>query len=85
MSRKNKTLTASFILANILFVALLAAIAVPGKVQPKTSVPFYVASVIIELLFIWRYFANGRKRSTCHIAIVLWLLLIVWEVVSTDL
>ena len=33
----------------------------------------------------WRYFAGGRKRSTCHIVIVVFLLLIVWETVSTDL
>ena len=80
-----QVLTVSFVLANVLFLALLAAIAIPGKVHPKTSVPFYVAAAIIEALFLWRYFAGGRKRSTCHIVIVVFLLLIVWETVSTDL
>ena len=80
-----QALTVSFVLANVLFLALLAAIAIPGKVHPKTSVPFYVAAAIIEALFLWRYFAGGRKRSTCHIVIVAFLLLIVWETVLTDL
>ena len=146
-SRARQVLTVSFILANVLFLALLAAIAIPGKVHPKTSVPFYIAAAIIEALFLWRYFAGGvehimavcretdsknpiriaqkimsdksiypngpehhtligaslmaaaiiealflwryfaggRKRSTCHIVIVVFLLLIVWETVSTDL
>lgn len=80
-----KFFTASFAVATVMFAALLVAIAVPGKTMPRTSVPFYGAAVIIELLFIWRYVAGGKRRSTCHIAIVVWLLLIVWEVVSTDL
>ena len=84
-SRARQVFTVSFVLANVLFLALLAAIAIPGKVHPKTSVPFYVAAAIIEALFLWRYFASGRKRSTCHIVIVVFLLLIVWETVSTDL
>ncbi len=84
-SGARRIVTVSFVLANILFAALLVAIAVPGKVHPKTSVPFYVAAAIVEALFLWRYFAGGRKRSTCHIAIVVFALLIVWETVSTDL
>ena len=83
--KQRKILNVSFILANLLFVGLLAAIAIPGKTQPNTNVPFYVAACIIEAIFLWRYFAGGAKKSTCHIAIVVWLLLIVWEVVSTDL
>ena len=82
---KRRIFSISFLLANVLFVALLVAIAIPGKTQPRTSIPFYVATAIIEVLFLWRYMANGRKRSTCHIVIIVWLFLIVWEVVSTDL
>ena len=78
-------ITAPFIVAHVLLAALLVAIAVPGKVMPKTSIPFYGAVGIVELLFIWRYAANGRKRSTCYIAAVIWLLFLVWELVSTDL
>lgn len=77
--------TAPFVVANVLFVALLIVITIPGKVTPDTSVPFYVASLIVEALFIWRYFANDCGRSTCYIAIAVWLLLITWEIVSTDL
>ena len=51
----------SFIVATLLFVAMLVAIAVPGKVVPKTPVPFYVAVVIMELLFLWRYIVGGKK------------------------
>lgn len=83
--RRGKFLTASFVVATALFAALLVVIAVPGKVHPTTNVPFYGAVVVIELLFIWRYLANGCKRSMCHIATVVWLLFIVWELASTDL
>ena len=58
-----QVLTVSFVLANVLFLALLVAIAIPGKIHPKTSVPFYVAAAIIEALFLWRYFAGGRVTS----------------------
>ena len=83
--RRNRLIKPSFVIANLLFVATLVVIAIPGKVTPKTSVPFYVAVVIIELLYIWRYLAGGRKRSTSNIASVVWILLIAWEVCSTDL
>ena len=84
--KRRRVLTPSFVLANLLFVALLVAMAVPGKATPKTSVPFYAAVAIMEALFLWRYLpGRARKQSTCHIAIALWILLIVWEVVSTDL
>lgn len=84
--RPRPLVTVSFVVASLLFVALLAAIAVPGKVTPKTSVPFYVAVFIVEALFLWRYVPrHARKQSTCHIVIALWLLLIVWEAASTDL
>lgn len=83
--KKNKVFTISFILANIGFIALMVAIAIPGKSNPSTSVPFYVAVCIIEALFLWRYFAGGCKRSTAHIALVVFILFIAWEVISTDL
>ena len=75
----------SFVIANLLFIATIVAIAIPGKVTPKMVAPFYVAVVIIELLFLWRYLAGGRKRSACNIASVVWVLLIAWEVCGTDL
>jgi NitT/TauT family transport system permease protein len=82
---KRKIITPSFIIANILFVVLLVVIAIPGKVKPATSVPFYVTTVLIELLYFWRFFSNDRKPSSNYIVIVVWLLLIVWEIASTDL
>ena len=81
----SKIINASFILANVAFVALVIAIAVPGKNHPATSVPFYVAVGLIEAFFLWRYFIGGHKRSTCHIVIAVWLIFLVWEIVSTDL
>lgn len=75
----------SFAAANVLFAVLLVAIAVPGKVVPATSVPFVAASVLVELLFLWRYAANGCKTSTCNIVMAVWLFFIVWELASTDL
>ena len=83
--KKERIVKPSFIIANVLFAATIVAIAVPGKVVPKTPEPFYVAVVLVELLFVWRYLAGGRKRSTCNIASVVWVLFIAWEVAATDL
>lgn len=80
-----KFLSAPFILGCLIFTALVVCIIIPGKAHPKTSVPFIAAAFIIEALYVWRYAAGGRKNTTCYIAIVVWLLLITWEVVSTDL
>lgn len=55
-----------------------------GKVT-KSSTEFYVAVAIVWVLFMWRYVAGGRKRSTCNIASVVFLLFILWEVAATDL
>lgn len=82
---KGKVVTPSFIVASLCFVALIVAILVPGEVMVRTSAPFVVASCIVEALFLWRYLIGGRKPSTCHVATVVWALLIVWEVASTDL
>lgn len=75
----------SFIMANLLFVALLAVIAVPGKMTPSTPTAFYGAAVLIEALYLWRFFANERKPSSSYIVIAVWAFLIVWEICSTDL
>ena len=80
-----KLLCPSFITANALFIALMVAIAIPGKMTPASPVAFYVSAVLIEVLFLWRFFINDRKPSTSYIVIIVWLLLIVWEVCSTDL
>ena len=75
---------APFVVATLLLVVLLVCIAVPGKATPRTSAPFVAAALIIEALFLWRYFAGGRKGSTCHIVSAVWLILIIWELASTD-
>ena len=82
---KKKLLSPSFILANLLFIVLLVTIAIPGKMTPATPVPFYCAAVLIEALYLWRFFINKRKPSSSYIVIVVWLFLIVWEICSTDL
>ena len=58
---------------------------VAGGATPANVVPLYVGIFIIEALFMWRYLAGGRKRSTCNIASVVFLLFIAWEIASTDL
>ena len=82
---KKSVLCPSFILANLLFIVLLVAIAIPGKMTPATPVPFYCAAALIEALYLWRFFINERKSSSSYIVIVVWLFLIVWEICSTDL
>ena len=82
---KKSVLYPSFVLANLLFIVLLVAIAIPGKMTPATPVPFYCAAVLIEALYLWRFFINERKPSSSYIVIVVWLFLIVWEICSTDL
>ena len=83
--QKKDTLCPSFILANLLFIVLLVAIAIPGKMTPATPVSFYCAAVLIEALYLWRFFINERKPSSSYIVIVAWLFLIMWEICSTDL
>lgn len=83
--KKGKYVTVSFVLANLMFIATIAAILIPGKTVVRTSVPFIVACCIIEALFIWRYSVNGHKRSSCHILVMVWILFIIWEVMATDL
>lgn len=73
------------LIASLLFVFVLVAIAVPGKVHPKTSAPFIVACFVIEALFVWRYAVNGHRSSTCYVISVVWVVFILWEVFSTDL
>lgn len=82
---KKRLSSPSFILANLLFIVLLVAIAIPGKMTPATPIPFYCAAVLIEALYLWRFFINERKPSSSYIVIVVWLFLIVWEICSTDL
>lgn len=83
--KASRFLKPSFIVATVLFVATIVVIAMPGKALVKTSVPFYVAVVLIEALFLWRYIAGGFKRSTANISSAVWILLIGWEVFATDL
>ena len=83
-ARKN-LLCPSFILANALFIALLVTIAIPGKMAPASPAAFYGAALLIEALFLWRFFVNNCKASTSYIVIMVWSMLIVWEVCSTDL
>jgi NitT/TauT family transport system permease protein len=80
-----KFFTIPFFVSSLLFVILLITIAIPGKTTPKTSAPFYVVTFIIFALFLWRYVAGGKKNSTCHIASAVLIMLIIWEVLATDL
>jgi len=72
-------------MAEIFRVITFGGIDVAGGTVPTSSTEFYVAVVISWALFMWRYIIGGRKRSTCNIASVVFLLFIIWEVASTDL
>ena len=61
------------------------AVDAPGGTVPASSIEFYVAVLISWGLFMWRYIAGGKKRSTCNIASVVFLFFLIWEVLSTDL
>lgn len=61
------------------------AVDVKGGKPPASSIEFYIAVGISWALFMWRYLAGGKKRSTCNIASVVFLFFIIWEVLSTDL
>lgn len=56
-----------------------------GGTAPASSIEFYVAVAISWALFMWRYIAGGKKRSTCNIASLVFLFFIIWEVCATDL
>lgn len=86
MAAKSPVLTPSFVLSQVLFVALLVVVAIPGKVHPKTSVPLVVGLFVVEALYLWRYFSGEKRRqSVCRIVIVVWVLFIAWELLATDL
>ena len=82
---RKKILMPSFIIANVLFILLLVCIAIPGKAKTNSPVAFYVTCVLIEAFYLWCFFAHGRKDSTSYIAIIVWILLIGWEITATDL
>ncbi|MDO5118142.1 MAG: ABC transporter permease subunit, partial [Eggerthellaceae bacterium] len=82
----HRILKPSFIVANVLFVLLIVAILIPGKMTFETFVPFIVASCIIEALFLFHYLKGGaHKPATCYIVTIVYVFLITWEVCSTDL
>ena len=72
-------------MAEIFRAITFGAVDVAGGKLPASSTEFYVAVVIAWALFMWRYIAGGKKRSTCNIASVVFLFFIIWEVASTDL
>ena len=72
-------------MAEIFHAITFGGIDVAGGKVPASSTEFYVAVVIAWALFMWRYIAGGKKRSTCNIASVVFLFFIIWEVASTDL
>jgi len=61
-------------MAEIFRVITFGGIDVAGGTVPTSSTEFYVAVVISWALFMWRYIIGGRKRSTCNIASVVFLL-----------
>ena len=73
------------VMAGFFRVISFGAIDVSGGKVPTSSIEFYVAVAITWVLFMWRYVAGGKKRSTCNIASVVFLFYIIWEVLSTDL
>ena len=76
----------AFVIAQALFVATLVAIVFPGRRFVQDRGCFIVVCVIVEVLFIWRYLAKGKPRqSVCWIAIVVWTVLLVWEICATKL
>ena len=73
------------VMADFFRVITFGGVDVKGGKVPASSIEFYVAVCISWAIFMWRYIADGRKRSTCNIASVVFLFFIIWEVASTDL
>ncbi len=70
------------ILSNILFAALLALIyGLPATEKHKTPEAFLITVILIELIYLVTYLKT-KKKSTSDIVIVVYALLIVWEVMS---
>ena len=81
-----KAFKPSFVLAHLLLVALVVAIVAPGKVRVNSYIPLLVACGVIEALVLWRYFCTGKPRvSVSRVAVVVWLIMLVWELFATDL
>lgn len=87
--RLKELFSPSFVLSQVLFATLYVVTFIPGKLQTKSPVAFCVAVAIIDVLFIAVQLYNMRKgtlnRHAGEVMCFLWLLLIVWLVVTSKL
>lgn len=77
---------AAIVLSQILFCALAVEIFLPGARSTITFVPFLIAVCLIEALMLVSIVRkkSNSTASSC-IAIIVWIILLIWETVSTKL
>lgn len=72
--------------AHILMAVLIVLIIMPGKRSTPTIVPFMVVVGIAEALYVVSLVRKGTNRfASSWIMIIVWAILIAWELVSTTL
>jgi NitT/TauT family transport system permease protein len=84
-----KIFNASFILAHILFIVLIAMVLHPGQKSVESNTALLVGIGIIELLYIYKLWYSLRKEKSLHassdIIMMVWGFLLIWEIVTTQL
>ncbi len=55
-----------------------------GARQVAAPWAFLVFCLLVEGFFLWRYFCGGRQTAPCWIVLLVWLLLLAWELFATQ-
>ncbi|UWG97612.1 MAG: ABC transporter permease subunit [Candidatus Dehalobacter alkaniphilus] len=84
-----KIYSLSFVVAHLLFLALIVAVLYPGQKTVQPNPAFLTGMGVIELLYlykIWRALRKGKSLQVpSDIVILVWLFLLVWELLVTQL
>ena len=73
-------------LAHVLFAALVILVLLPGKRVVPTIVPFLVAILLTEALYLWALARKDANRAAYSwVVIIVWAFFFIWELFSTQL
>ena len=73
-------------LAHVLFAALVILVLLPGKRVVPTIVPFLVAILLTEAVYLWALARKDANRAAYSwVVIIVWAFFFIWELFSTQL
>ena len=86
MRRARAMRIAMVALAHLLLAALVVLVLLPGKCPVPAVAPFLVTIALAEALYLCSLARKGSNRAASSwVAIIVWVLLFLWELVSTKL